>query len=95
MSEKAKEIIFLQWKRSGGEVVRLVAQEYKGKYFVHLRIFYLDKHGKLKPSQRGVTIPDEQLAQLRKALRKAKKELTADTKPVDQSIKRKKKWPPT
>ena len=86
MSEKAKEIIFLQWKRSGGEVVRLVAQEYKGKYFVHLRIFY-DKHGKLKPSQRGVTIPDEQLAQLRKALRKAKK-LTADTKPVDQSIKR-------
>ena len=91
MNEKAKETIFLKWKRSGSEVVRLVVQKFKGQDLLHLRCFYLDQNRKLKPSPRGVTISCEQLAPLRKALRKAEIKLAADTKPVDQSIKRKKK----
>lgn len=92
MNEKANGTIFLEWKRSGGEVARLVDQEYQGTYLLHLRIYYRDHHGKLKPSPRGVTIPDEQLAPLRKALRKVEKKLASDAKPEDKT-KKKKKWP--
>jgi hypothetical protein len=69
-------------------------QEFEGRDVLHLRRHYTDKQGKLKPTPKGVTIPEEQIKPLRKALRKAVKELATEPKPVDQPIKPKKKWPP-
>ena len=79
MSKKSDGTVFLEWKRSRGEVVRLVAQEYKGQYVLHLRVYYPDEQGDLKPTRQGVTIPLAQLKPLRKALRKAEKELASDS----------------
>jgi hypothetical protein len=61
--------VYREWKRSRGEVTRLVRQEFNGHDLLHLRNFYLDKDGKLKPTAQGVTIPHDQIAPLRKALR--------------------------
>lgn len=85
---------FIEWRRGRGEVVRLVVQKFKGQDLLHLRVFYPDEQGNLKPSAHGVTIPHAQIGPLRKALREAKKELATEPKPVDQPIKPKKKWPP-
>ena len=78
MNEEPEGTVFLEWKRSRGEVARLVAQEYKGQYVLHLRIYYPDEQGDLKPSSKGVTIPPAELKPLRKALRKAEKELASE-----------------
>jgi Transcriptional Coactivator p15 (PC4) len=77
MNEEPEDTVFLEWKRSRGEVVRLVAQEYHGQYLLHLRVYYSDEQGDLKPSGKGVTIPFEQLKPLRLALKKAEQALAA------------------
>jgi Transcriptional Coactivator p15 (PC4) len=94
MSEVSNGTAFIEWRRARGDVVRLVVQKFKGQDLLHLRVFYPDEKGNLKPSPQGVTIPHPQLGPLRKALRKAEKELSTVPKPVDHRVKRKRKWPP-
>jgi hypothetical protein len=57
-------------ERNRGDVARLFLQKYNGQDVLHLRIFYLDAKGELKPSPRGVTISFDQIGPLRKALKK-------------------------
>jgi hypothetical protein len=83
--------VYHEWNRSDGDVTRLIRQEYNGHDLLHLRIFYLDKDGKLKPTAKGVTIPRDQIAPLGKALRKAEKKLATGSGQKIQPIKRKKK----
>jgi hypothetical protein len=73
---------FLQWDRGGGEVARLMVQEYKGRLLVHLRIWSHGPGSKLYPTEHGLTIPYEQLTPLRTALRRVKDELHADANEV-------------
>lgn len=91
MSEKANGTVFLEWNRSHGEVTRLVQQASNGQDILHLRNFYRDKDGNLKPTAQGVTIPHDQIAPLRKGLRQAEKELNAKATPEGQPVKHKKK----
>jgi Transcriptional Coactivator p15 (PC4) len=79
MAEKRKGTMFAEWKGSRGGVTRLVAQEYKGQELLHLRDFYRDEKGEMKPTTRGVTIPIKHIGRLRKALRQAKVKLTPST----------------
>jgi hypothetical protein len=58
---------------------------------LHLRTFYRDKDGNLKPTAQGVTIPRDQIAPLRKALRKAEEELNTKATDEAQPVKAKKK----
>ncbi len=85
--------VYHEWNRSRGEVTRLVRQEFNGHELLHLRTFYRDKDGNLKPTAQGVTIPHDQIAPLRKALRNAGKALVSDTRATPQAepVKRKKK----
>lgn len=83
--------VYHEWNRSRGEVTRLVRQEFNGHDLLHLRNFYLDKDGKLKPTAQGVTIPHEQIAPLRKALRKVEQELNTEATSEAQPVERKKK----
>ena len=79
MNEKSNGTVLLEWKRSRGEAARLVLQKFNGKYLLQLRVFYLDEEGELKPTRHGLTIPDEQLKLLRKALRKAEEALAKES----------------
>jgi hypothetical protein len=66
---------FLTWHREGSEIAALATQEFQGKTLVHLRIYSRGVNGKLYATARGITIPDDKITPLRKALRKVKKEL--------------------
>jgi hypothetical protein len=79
--------VYLEWNRSRGEVTRLLRQEFNGQDILHLRNFYLDKDGNLKPTAKGVTIPHDQIAPLRKALRTAESELNNKPTPEAQPVK--------
>jgi len=73
MTHKPGPSIYHEWHRRDGEVTRLIRQQFKGHDLPHLRNFYRDQHGNLKPTSKGVTIPDEQIAPLREGLRRAQK----------------------
>jgi hypothetical protein len=79
MADEPSPTVYHEWKRSRGEVARLLVQEFNGEDLVHLRIFYLDEKGELKPTRHGLTIPYEQLKPLRKALRKAEEALAKES----------------
>ncbi|MBE7412474.1 MAG: transcriptional coactivator p15/PC4 family protein [Leptospiraceae bacterium] len=42
-----------------GEIIRVEISEYKGKSYLNLRVWYTDKEGELKPTQKGIAIPPE------------------------------------
>ena len=69
VDDAADTTVFLEWPRSRGQVARLVQQKFKGQDALHLRVFYTDVQGNLKPSWSGLTIPFDQIVPLRKALR--------------------------
>jgi hypothetical protein len=91
MSDKLSGALYHQWPRSRSEVARLVLQEFNGKYLLHLRVFYFDDKGELKPTKSGLVIPYDQIRPLRKALRKAADQLdtnaTAEVQPVKANKK--------
>jgi Transcriptional Coactivator p15 (PC4) len=91
MGNEHTSTVYVEWNRNDGDVTRLIRQEYNGHDLLHLRIFYFDKDGKLKPTAKGVTIPHDQIAPLRKALRKAKKELNTNATDEAQPVRAKKK----
>jgi hypothetical protein len=80
MIEQSNGTVFLEWPRSRGEVARLVQQKYKGQHVLHLRVFYLNKKGELKPSPNGLTIPVDQIVPLRKALKKVNERVESGSK---------------
>ena len=84
-------VVYHEWNRNDGKVTRLIRQQFKGIELLHLRNFYRDQHGNLKPTNKGVTIPHDQIAPLRKALRKAEEELVTDATPEAEPVKAKEK----
>lgn len=82
--KKRNDAPIMQWKRHGvSEFVRLYIEEFNGRLFVHLRTWNVNDQGKLYPTKRGVTIPNEHLARLRKGLRKAERKLITGTSRAD------------
>ncbi len=57
--------------RGRGEVLRIEVSEYKGKKNLNLRIWYTDKEGNLKPTQKGVTISPESYEEFKEAILQA------------------------
>jgi hypothetical protein len=57
--------------RGKGEVLRIEISEYKGKKLLNLRIWYTDKEGELKPTQKGVTVSPESYEELKEAILEA------------------------
>lgn len=66
MSDIIKDI-----DRGKGEVLRIEISEYKGKKLLNLRIWYTDKEGELKPTQKGVTVSPESYGELKEAILEA------------------------
>jgi Transcriptional Coactivator p15 (PC4) len=63
--------IIAEIDRGRGEVLRIEVSEYKGKKNLNLRIWYTDKDGEKKPTQKGVTISPENYEQLKEAILEA------------------------
>ncbi len=45
--------------------------EYKGKKLLNIRIWYTDKEGELKPTQKGITLSPEDYEQFKSAIAEA------------------------
>ncbi|MHA2085051.1 MAG: transcriptional coactivator p15/PC4 family protein [Candidatus Thorarchaeota archaeon] len=45
-------------KNDKGDMIRIQLKEYKGKHYLDIRNFYA-KDGKLNPTKKGISIPDE------------------------------------
>lgn len=65
------ENIIKDFERARGEVLRVVVSEYKGKKNLNIRIWYTDKEGNLKPTQKGVTISPEDYEEFKQAIEQA------------------------
>ncbi len=55
-------------KGSRGEVIRVEVTEYKGNHYLNLRVWYADKDGQLKPTQKGIAIPPDLYYDLKAAI---------------------------
>ena len=58
-------------KGARGEVIRVEVTEYKGSTYLNLRVWYTDKDGELKPTQKGIAIPPELYVQVKDAFLEA------------------------
>ncbi|EMO85198.1 transcriptional coactivator p15/PC4 family protein [Leptospira santarosai] len=58
-----------------GEVIRVEVSEYKGIKYLNLRVWYTDKDGKKKPTQKGIAIPPELYDEIKKAVIEAENEV--------------------
>lgn len=61
--------------KGAGEVIRLEISEFKGKKLFNIRIWYTDKEGQLRPTQKGVTIRPEQFGEIKNAILEAEPEI--------------------
>jgi hypothetical protein len=55
-------------KGSRGEIIRVEVTEYKGSYYLNLRVWYTDKDGELKPTQKGIAISPDLYPELKEAI---------------------------
>lgn len=55
-------------KGSRGEVIRVEVTEYKGNHYLNLRVWYTDKDGELKPTQKGIAITPDLYEDLKSAV---------------------------
>jgi hypothetical protein len=66
------ENIIHQFERPRGEFLRVAISEYKGKKNLNIRIWYTDaKDGSVKPTQKGVTISQEDYEAFKAAIEQA------------------------
>lgn len=66
MNEPKGTVYRIATKREDQAILASV-QFYKGRRVLHLRQFY-EKDGEWKPTQRGITLPAEELGELEKAV---------------------------
>lgn len=61
--------------RSSTEEIHIQINEYKGKKYLDLRVFYTtDEGASWSPTKKGITLPPEKLQDLIDAVEKAKEE---------------------
>ncbi len=54
--------------KSETERVRLGVNEYQGRNYIDIRVFYQDEGGDWHPTKKGVTLPTDKLDELREAV---------------------------
>ncbi|MGD0231653.1 MAG: transcriptional coactivator p15/PC4 family protein [Syntrophorhabdales bacterium] len=59
-------------ERGETEVLRISTEEYKGRKYVDLRIYFENNDGEWKPTKKGVTVQPERLEDFMELIRKAK-----------------------
>jgi hypothetical protein len=64
-----------QVERNPTEVLRISTEEFKGRAYIDLRIYFEDGEGEWKPTKKGVTINPEKLEEVIGLLREAQEKL--------------------
>jgi hypothetical protein len=64
-----------QVERSQTEVIRVSTEEFKGRSYVDVRIYFEDNEGEWKPTKKGVTINPDKLEQVIELLKEAQDKL--------------------
>ena len=59
--------------RNETEVLRVSAEEYKGRKYVDVRVYFANDEGEWKPTKKGVTIQPEKVEEFIDLVRKAGK----------------------
>ncbi len=59
-------------ERNPTEVVRVSAEEFKGRKYIDIRIYFKNDEGEWKPTKKGVTVQPERLDDLIALLTKAR-----------------------
>jgi hypothetical protein len=62
-------------ERTETEVVRVSTEEYKGRKYVDVRIYFANDEGEWKPTKKGVTIQPEKIDLFLDLIKKAKESL--------------------
>lgn len=62
-------------ERGETEVLRVSTEEYKGRKYVDVRIYFENDEGEWKPTKKGVTIQPDRIEAFMELLRKAQKAL--------------------
>jgi len=63
-------------ERNPTEVLRVSLENFKGRDYIDLRIYYQDDNGEWKPTKKGVTVAPDKLDDVIGFFNKAKEELT-------------------
>lgn len=64
-----------QVERSQTEVIRISTEEFKGRSYVDVRVYFEDNEGEWKPTKKGVTINPDKLEQVIELLKEAQDKL--------------------
>jgi hypothetical protein len=59
--------------RNETEVLRVSAEEYKGRRYVDVRVYFANDEGEWKPTKKGVTIQPEKIEEFVDLVKKAGK----------------------
>jgi hypothetical protein len=58
-------------ERGETEVLRVSAEEYKGRKYLDIRIYFENDQGEWKPTKKGVTIPPDKVQEFIELVKKA------------------------
>ncbi len=61
-------------ERNATEVVRVSAEEFKGRKYIDIRIYFKDSEGEWRPTKKGVTVQPDKVDELLGLLRKAQEQ---------------------
>lgn len=62
-------------ERNETEILRISTEEFKGRAYIDMRIYFADNEGEWKPTKKGVTINPDKLDQVIELLREAQEKL--------------------
>jgi hypothetical protein len=75
MRESEVPMVVGQVERNETEVLRISTEEFKGRAYIDLRIYFENNEGEWKPTKKGVTINPEKVDQVIELLREAQEKL--------------------
>ena len=61
--------------KNSNEIFRVEITEFKGSQYLNIRVWYRDKDGEFKPTQKGIAVAPEIFPQLKDAILEAESRL--------------------
>ena len=74
----AEDKVVASFRRNPTEEVRATLNEFRGRRYMHLRIYYQDDNGEWKPTRKGVSLPTDFMPELKEAVLALEKALAEE-----------------
>lgn len=72
MENESQEKVYYTYHKPSGEEVRITESVFKEKEYISFRTYWQNNEGEYAPTKKGVTIPKEELNNIKDALNKIK-----------------------